>query len=295
MVDGAESDAISSRRLLDWSSKQSRILTGGGAASTLFVPPRFSFSQHELPHHHLRAGTSHSVFAEWARDLEHGSTDPGIIIGAWSRPLFAGTWDHTTDADESVFNIQTGTLFVDIRIPNVPPRLLRRLKDAGSISDLSDEDLRLFARRHAFGGYARIDNEGRPLRPAALGGREGGRLQPICTRHHIIDWNYLSSRPRDRPNKWWIELPHNEASGKRSDAWKELSYATDDFGQHYYHERWERIDGDCKGGGVVLAMKKAENDHHKDGKKWWDNRCGRGEFGHIEGHVKFLFMFCFYQ
>ena len=41
--------------------------------------------------------------------------------------------------------------------------------------------------------------------------------------------------------------------------WKEWAYATNEFGQNYYCERWERIDGDLNDGdNLVLAMRKSK-------------------------------------
>jgi len=55
------------------------------------------------------------------------------------------------------------------------------------------EELRLFARRHAFGGFGVIEEE-RKSPPS-----------PVCARHHWIDWNFVGTM-RPRPNKWRIEM-----------------------------------------------------------------------------------------
>jgi hypothetical protein len=41
-------------------------------------------------------------------------------------------------------------------------------------------------------------------------------------------------------------------------AWKEWSFAVDDFKQSYYMERWERRDGDSMGKGLILALRTSE-------------------------------------
>lgn len=52
-------------RLLEWSSRQAHILTGGGRANELYQPPRFPFKQEELPHFHKARDSTHEAFAAW--------------------------------------------------------------------------------------------------------------------------------------------------------------------------------------------------------------------------------------
>ena len=69
--------------------------------------------------------------------------------------LFAGGGAHTDERTEATYNLQSPTLFIDIRIPH------RRGVHfgggggggGGDVASLSDEQLRLLARQHAFGGY----------------------------------------------------------------------------------------------------------------------------------------------
>lgn len=215
---------------LDWTAKQARILTGGGLAEQLYTAERgFAFSPQELPHFHLTQGTTHASFRQWAKSGRTCSA----LIGAWSRPLFSGGWEHTSDADEAVCNTQTAALFIDIRIPHSRPRL----PDRQSLAECGSEELRLLARQHAFAGYTLPDD----------GDVWSGKL--TCTRHHAIDWNYVAS-PRPRPNRWRVELgpPELDASGQQAPAqWKEWSHARDDHGQSYYMERWSRMAGDGQG------------------------------------------------
>jgi len=202
---------------IGWTKRQGYILTGGGKAEELYIPERgFSFQETELPHHYLMQRKSHSIFENWR------STAPpcSAVCGVWNRTLFVGGWDHTSDTDEIVFNIQTHNLFIDMRIPRSRSVVLG--EKFSSLQDLGANELRLYARQHIFAGFSYPSKENN---------------RDLCTRHHCIDWNFVGS-PRTRPNKWWIEAKDD---GK---VWKEHSYATDDYGQHYYSEKWERI-GTC--------------------------------------------------
>ena len=70
--------------LLQWSDKQSHILTGGGTLSRWYRAPRFPFSKEELPHFHKARGDTHEAFSAWLRQasLCHtGRTYKGIGAG----------------------------------------------------------------------------------------------------------------------------------------------------------------------------------------------------------------------
>ena len=87
---------------------------------------------------------------------------------------------------ERVFNLQTPSLFIDMRIPHGPD-----FSRHTSLDTMSNAELRLFARRHAFGGYSVVAAD-----PAAA------RLSPAaCVRHHAVDWNFVG-RMRPRPNRY---------------------------------------------------------------------------------------------
>jgi hypothetical protein len=221
--------------LLDWTSKQGRILTANGRASEFYTSERgFPFHDHELPHHHLLSNNTHSTFSSWSR--ENPQKEINIIRGAFDRPLFHGGWENSTNKDEICFNIQTSALFIDLRIPRLGDKLF---SEAKSLNDLSDEEIKLYARRHVFGGYTKVNIE---------------NDRTVCTRHHCIDWNFTGN-PRPRPNKWYVEINDTK------ELWKEWAFAKDDFGQHYYCERWQRYEGDGKGQGFVLAMRKEFNEN----------------------------------
>lgn len=225
--------------LLDWTSKQGRILTAGGRASEFYTSERgFSFQETELPHHHLLSDTTHSAFSSWIRD--NPQKEDNIIRGAFDRPIFYGGWENSTNKDEKCFNVQTSALFIDLRIPRLGDKAFSKVQ---SLKDLSEEELKLYSRRHVFGGFTKVNIENDRI---------------VCTRHHCIDWNFTGN-PRPRPNKWYVEMNDTK------ELWKEWAFAKDDFGQHYYCERWQRYEGDGKGNGFVLAMRRDASNEHNDG------------------------------
>ena len=146
--------------LNDWSAKQGRVLSGAGRVEQCFPP----FDPAELPHHHLLQGDTAEAFAALCR-----SAPPSPICGAWTRPLFVGGWEHTSDSGptgERVFNVQSTAVFIDIRIPRQATPLFA---GRSALQELSLPELRLFARRHAFAGVSVL--AGDPL---------------VATRHHSI-------------------------------------------------------------------------------------------------------------
>lgn len=215
---------------LDWTAKQGRILTGNNILSKCYQKGR-DFEEEDLPHHHKSKGTSHTVFRQWAK--ERRSTD--LIAGSWSRPLFSGGWEEDGPWATRVKNVQTPTLFIDMRIPRSRPEVLKR---ARSLDDLNLEQLRLLSRQHCFAGYSLVD-----------GADADG---PVCIRHHSIDWN---PSPRRGPNKWRIDLKPDRST------FKEFCYATDKHGQAVYMERWQRMEDSD---GPFLAMRKLEDEPGPD-------------------------------
>jgi len=213
---------------MDWNHKQGRILTANGLADEFYTAERgFPFIIEELPHYFLEQGETRLLFHQWSLSR----SEPIPICGAWNRLLFTGGFEHSTSETERVYNIQTNSFFIDLRIPTSRSQVIPA--DRTSLASLTDEELRLFARQHVFGGYSLIN-------------QEQGRI--VCTRHHCMDWNYVGVS-RSRPNKWWVEL---NSSGN---VWKEWAYAKDNFGQHYYMERWERLE---EGNSLRLALRKRE-------------------------------------
>lgn len=280
-------------RHLEWSAKQGRILTDSGNALRYYSQEKgFPFLPSELPHHHMERGDSDITFKQWARIIkEKQYSSP--IVGAWDRPLFAGRWEHTTNEDEIVYNIQTRTLFVDLRIPKSKPvkkweKLLkqqhmngeqrqlplhdfRRSREEVAFQSMSGHDLRLFSRQHIFGGFSLLSTMESDI--YMMGPMEYHRSLLCCTRHHCIDWNYVPGKPRPRPNKWYIDMMQSKndeeyaANSITNSAvkslpcnfWKELSYSTDENRQCYYFETWKRRIGDGRGVGLRLAMRRKRN------------------------------------
>mmetsp|Transcript_593 Transcript_593/g.1425 ORF Transcript_593/g.1425 Transcript_593/m.1425 type:complete len:374 (-) Transcript_593:11-1132(-) len=197
---------------LTWTKKQGYVLSGGGKAEKLYTAKRgFPFLETDLPHYHLLKGDTHTVFKPQLKIPKL------LVAGAWNRPLFSGGWKHSSDKEERVYNVQTNNLFIDFRVPRSREKVLG-VSTATSLDDMSPRELRLYARQHIFAGFTVLNHE---------------KERPVATRHHFIDWNFVGiSRPR--PNKWWIETNDDVSS------WKEFGYATDENGQHYYFEQWDR-------------------------------------------------------
>ena len=236
---------------LDWSDQQRRILTDHGNAELWYSPERgYPFTNDELPHYHLQneqqQETTREIFLQWKLQQQ---TNPvaNPIVGIWERTLFYGGFEYTTHHNEYTYNVQTSTLFIDLRIPKSRNEILtRRSPPIQSLHDMTMEELRYYARQHVFAGYTKV----KCMETTATS-------FPYCaTRYHCMDWNYVGW-PRSRPNKWYIELPakqgtdnnnnnNNEANATIS-QWKEWAYATNQYQQHYYCEHWQRHHDDFYG------------------------------------------------
>lgn len=130
----------------DWHVKQGQILTGEGKLlkqSSAFV----DFLPYDLPHFHLVQGSSNEAFRRWIKLDRRSNT----IIGCWSRPLFTGGFLESTEADTEAYNLQTPSLFIDMRFPKARPSSLSHRK---SLEDCDVEDLRALGRQHCFAGYS---------------------------------------------------------------------------------------------------------------------------------------------
>lgn len=253
---------------LGWSNKQKRILTGGDRAEEFYTAERgFAFAPTELPHHHLLQGDTHTPFRIWRQAMMCAAEDITPqqpqhlvpLVGAWTRLIFFGGWEHTSIKDERSFNLQTNNLFIDLRIPRSRARVLG-ISALTCLEDLATpEHLRLYARQHVFAGYTQVCKVS--TIPQHLD-------DLVCTRHHCIDWNFVGTG-RSRPNKWWAELGPTTTSASSPTApitsmktWKEWAFPTDDRGQHYYCEQWERVPGGDQT--QVLALRTAKlNQQHQ--------------------------------
>ena len=259
----------------DWAALQSHILGADGRMSACYPP----FAPSELPHHLMlvdrrqaaagAAGAAaasgeeeegtREAFRRW-RHVEH-RRGGALVAGAWCRPLFVGGWQHSGLSDTHVYNLQTPTIFIDMRVAAARPdgqgsgggggRPSYAARGVASLGACSDADLRDLARQHCFAGYSLLKPE-RPWPHEPLAGsglrRNAPVAVPVVTRHHAIDWN---PSPRPTPNKWRVEVRDAALGGAgapggsagRPAMWKEWTVAKDAFGQHLYMERWERLAG----------------------------------------------------
>ena len=231
---------MSQRLLLGWSDMQGSILTGGGELAKRSKLGE-DFVESELPHYLLSTQQSRKQFSLWLQENRR-SFD---IVGCWSRPIFSGGWNESSSLDTEAFNLQTPSFFIDMRIPVHRPT--SHLKERGALSRCSDSDLRTLARQHCFGGYS-----------LPVPDPKGGPMSFI--RHHVIDWNYHPSFPRNRPNRWWITNDVQEQRAKFGEkafptTFKEFSSVRDQHGIPVYFERWARRSGDS-GGQKYLALRR---------------------------------------
>lgn len=252
---------------LGWSAKQGRILTAEGLAAAYYTADRgFDFAETELPHYHLRqsrtsdGSDTRAIFRQW-RQQQGNTWNKAPVVGAWRRTLFYGAWECTTDADEDVYNLQTPSLFIDLRLPRTRLRSVDRV-NVTCLDDLTGDDLRKFARQHVFGGYT-VMQKVDATSDQSSNDKGNAHYPLVCTRHHIMDWNFTGT-PRNRPNKWYVEVDDRQDPPAR---WKEWAYAKNDHGQHYYCEWWESLltAKDPDGGSSIpcLALRQCPTDDPK--------------------------------
>ena len=239
------------RLLLGWSNKQSRILTADGNANIYYK----HFSEKECPHAYYDV-TSMDVLCQ---QVPKNKQQRLQCCGAWERSLFVGEWEHTDARDERTFNLQSHSFFIDLRIPS-SSKVLLPTKGITSIHQLSKHQVKLYARRHVFGGITLKDTT-----------TNNNKDDEICTRLHIMDWNYAGI-PRPRPNKWHVKFHPSSNS-----IWREYSFVTNpDTQQHYYMEQWESLllntlSSSSSSPNVVLVM-----------------TCESGIFIRIDHHFNYL-------
>jgi hypothetical protein len=173
----------------------------------------------DLPHFHLRNQTSHKTFHAWIRANRRSHN----IVGCWSRPLFCGGWQESTTQDTDAYNLQTPSIFIDMRFPTARPT--DHLRTFTSLDQCSAYELEILARQHCFSGYS-LPDRFQPL--------DGNIMGEVFTRHHVIDWNYHPFFPRPRPNRWWVEVEEDFSSFKEHSAFR------DNFNVPVYFERWQR-------------------------------------------------------
>jgi hypothetical protein len=201
-----------------WQEKQGAILTGNNALVSYSLLHR-DFQLHDLPHYLLSKKLTRKVFKAWLKANRRSN----VIIGCWSRPVFAGGFLESTEHDTAAFNLQSPSIFIDMRFPH--SRALT-LKTKTSFRDCSLDELFNLSQQHCFGGYSLPEL---PLSASQL-----------FTRHHIIDWNYHPAFPRSRPNRWFIQY-YQDAKQEGNDSFKEYCAVRDQDGVPLYYERWARI------------------------------------------------------
>jgi hypothetical protein len=207
---------------MTWQEKQGSILTGSSQLVRLSAQFK-DFLPSDLPHHLLTSRSTRSTFRRWL-SLNRRSTQ---LIGCWSRPVFAGGFLESTDHDTAAFNLQSPSFFIDMRFPHSRSNLLSKRRFA----DFTNDELIQLSQQHCFGGYTlpELSRYSTSVVPSPA---------PVYTRHHIVDWNYHPSFPRNRPNRWFVQF-HKDPEGK--DSFKEYSVIRDEDGVPVYYERWERI------------------------------------------------------
>ncbi len=228
----------------DWQRIQGTIVTGGGKVSS-HSNVYSDFLPSDLPHYLIIQKVSRQAFHRWKTSGR--TTD--MLVGCWSRPIFLGGWMESSWHDTDAYNLQTPSLFIDMRFPTVhrPEEVMVAIRQKRSLSECSDLELRLLSRQHCFSGYSLLEHN--PLLPNP--GSAGPSKPPMFTRHHIIDWNFLSLFPRNRPNRWWVEIQQPS-----SDSFKEYSFVRDEYNVPVYCERWQRRDPLSNQREKYLALRK---------------------------------------
>jgi hypothetical protein len=157
------------------------------------------------------------------------------IAGAYTRPLMMrnGTFFVETEHDVNVVDIQTHSVFVDIRIRTDRDAQLECNPPASSLSDYSLEQLAVLSHNHCFAGISVIDYD--------VLGYEG---RPVCNRLHCYDWAPTNA---SRPNNQWRIQTEFEKGG-----WVELGVSKDEHGQATYVEHWATIAGSRDGPFLAL-------------------------------------------
>jgi hypothetical protein len=184
-----------------------------------------------LPHQFLLQGECRSKFA----GLRANGANSSIIAGAYDRLADISSADFSCDTETVCIDIQTPSIFVDIRIPKNRPEVR-----ANSVEELTIDEMRSLSSQHCFAGYSVVNHD-----------RFG---VPICTRYHAIDWR---PPPRLLSNQWRIQ-PLWEKGG-----WVEWSVRMDSFNQAEYIEHWG-TKGKSRAG-PFLVLRRAGGEQDRDG------------------------------
>jgi hypothetical protein len=132
----------------------------------------------------MLAGTSWEAFAR----LKQAEQGAALIAGAYNRPLNVRylTLVVDTEANVNTVDIQTPSIFVDIRIPTDRPNV-----SGTALSELTLDELVALSKQHCFAGYSVIEHD--------VAGYES---YPVCNRFHAID---MQPTPRLYPNQWRVQ------------------------------------------------------------------------------------------
>lgn len=157
------------------------------------------------------------------------------IAGAYTRPLMMrnGSFFVETEQDVNVVDIQTHSMFVDIRIRTDRDAQLACSPPASSLSDYTLEQLAVLSHNQCFAGISVIDYD--------IVGYKG---QPVCNRLHCYDWAPTSAVRGN--NQWRIQTEFSKG------GWVELGVTKDEHGQAAYVEHWATIAGTRDGPFLVL-------------------------------------------
>jgi hypothetical protein len=146
-------------------------------------------------------------------------------------------WKESTECDTIAFNLQTPSIFIDLRFPvhqkEKHSTIYNNNNNKNSLQDLTIEELKLLSQQHCFAGYSFPESiELQNSFEQANGVIDTNKyLYKIFTRHHVIDWNYNFLYPRSRPNKWFVEK-----DDKNNESFKEYSVVRTTFGAPLYME-----------------------------------------------------------
>ncbi len=218
-----------------WQEKQGAILTGNNAITQYsFIHRDFLLS--DLPHHLLKNKSTRKTFKAWLKANRRSFE----IIGAWSRPIFAGGFIESNETDTFAFNLQSPSFFIDMRFSHPRPTIGGK----SGFSEYSRDELFSLSQQHCFSGYSLPELPERPNQSI------------VFTRHHMIDWNFHPVFPRNRPNRWFIQY-YADPTSNHVDSFKEYSTVRDKDGVPVYYERWQRLSPTLNQQAKYLVLRKA--------------------------------------
>lgn len=252
---------------LTWQSNQGYIVTGGNKLSKTISNPN-DYTSSDLPHYNLTNKSFKKHVKEWQNDNKISKN----LIGIWSRPIFLGGWKESSTNDTQAYNIQSPSLFIDMRIPtkrndiysyyyleNIKNNINKQrnilyydnIYDQSSPSNLfsfSWNELKILSRQHCFSGYTLpLNNDNDIVSNNTLTSASSTSTSspspstshgPLFVRHHLIDWNFHPLYPRPQPNAWWIEaqgITDEEPLHNENNEKMTLSFKEHSYGRDKYN------------------------------------------------------------